>query len=196
MEKVYIIKLSGMGAGTNTYEYVICPPDVLDDCLNDFAWEHHHQWFEPEEEDDEYSDYECLADAYATEYTPENQEYFDNRRCGGGSFLDEREVREVWVALGYTLKFEGSTLWEAKDFIDRKGLTAAETGVTNFELISWSKQASACRNVVRVIEDLYGFDDCPPLLQTQLTGAKAMAENELIRIEGNTLDLIDRLKSL
>lgn len=91
LERVYIVHLSGMGCGTNSYDVVVCLPSDLNDILNAMAWEHHEQWYNPDESDqDDIEDPECEAEASSHEYTPENFEKWDRKRSGGGSFLDER----------------------------------------------------------------------------------------------------------
>lgn len=97
MEKVYIVYLTGMGCGTDSSDWIICEPEQLEGVLTEMEWEHHDQWAEPNEDDDQ----ECEAEAYAEEYTPENYRGLDLDCCGGGSFLEEAAVREVWEAHGW-----------------------------------------------------------------------------------------------
>lgn len=113
LERVYIVHIEGQYCGTDSNDILVCRPSDLDENLNVMAWEHHEQWFEPDEGDDG-CEPECQAGASATEYTPETYKRLDCKRSGGGSFLDIAGVKEVWQALGYASpKFEGDSAFDA-----------------------------------------------------------------------------------
>ena len=198
LERAYVVALEVMGCGTNAYDLVICRPSELDPILDTMAWEHHDQWFEPDE-DDEGCEPECQAGAVAHEYTPENMERWDGKRSGGGSFTDERGVKEVWQALGYGRpKFDGDSAFDAWEYIKRWDIPICQAGVSWQELDKWRGGVMACKDVIRVIGPLAlrSAQNMPTLLATQCNGALAMAENELKLFEANVQKVVARLKAL
>lgn len=196
LERAYIVHLDGMGCGTDSNDILICRPSELDANLDVMAWEHHEQWFEADEDDDG-CEPECQAGASATEYTPENFERLDSKRCGGGSFLDDKGVKEVWQALGYTRpKFEGDSAFDAWEYIKRWDIPVCQAGASWQELENWRRQVMACQDVERAILGLSRAECCPPLLQTQLSGALAMASNEIKILDANVQKVVARLKAL
>ncbi|WBF79251.1 hypothetical protein IACHDJAJ_00012 [Aeromonas phage vB_AdhS_TS3] len=198
LERVYIAHLSGMGCGTDSYDVVISRPSDLDGILDAMAWAHHEQWYEPDESDqDDIEDPECEAEAMAYEYTPENFEKWDGKRCGGGSFLDDGGVIEAWQALGYGApKFEGSNAYDCRAYIKRWSIPICQAGASWQELENWQRQIMACQDVIRAVTGIRSLTACPPLLQTQVAGALAMAENEQKIIEANVQKVVARLQAL
>ncbi len=197
LERAYVVHLDGMGCGTDAYDILICRPSELDANLDVMAWEHHDQWFEPDEDDDDGCEPECQAGASAVEYTPENMERWDGKRCGGGSFTDEKGVKEVWQALGYGRpKFQGDSAFDAWEYIKRWDIPVCQAGASWQMLENWRRQILACQDVERAILGLSRVESCPPLLQTQLSGALAMASNEAKCIEANVQKVVARLKAL
>lgn len=198
LERAYIVHLDGMGCGTNSYDVVVCRPSELDDILDTMAWEHHDQWFDHDEEDDQDGiEPECQAGASAHEYTPENFEKWDGKRSGGGSFLDDHGVIEAWRALGYGApKFDGDNAYECRTYIKRWSIPICQAGASWQELENWQRQIMACQDVIRAVKGIKSLTACPPLLQTQVAGALAMAENEQKIIEANVQKVVARLKAL
>lgn len=197
LERAYVVHLDGMGCGTDAYDILICRPSELDPILDTMAWEHHDQWFEHDEDDDGECEIECQAGASAVEYTPENMEHWDGKRCGGGSFLDDKGVIEVWQALGYGRpKFDGDSAFDAWEYIKRWDIPVCQAGASWQMLENWRRQILACQDVERAILGLSRVESCPPLLQTQLSGALAMASNEAKCIEANVQKVVARLKAL
>lgn len=60
-------------------------------------------------------------------------------------------------------------------------------------LENWRRQILACQDVERAILGLSRVESCPPLLQTQLSGALTMATKIL---NANVQKVIARLKAL
>jgi hypothetical protein len=199
MQRAYFVRLSGMGCGTDSCDLLICLPSDLDECLKDLEWAHHEQWYEPDDDDEGIEPDECQAEASAIEYTPATMERLDCKRSGGGSFLSESGVLEVWQALGYGKpKFEGSNIWDTKIYVKDLNIPICQAGVSWQELGQWGKQQAACQDVIRVLDSMRHnlVPHLPPVLDTQLKGAYAMAENELKLIEANVQKVIARLKNL
>lgn len=198
LERAYVVCMDGMGCGTNAHDILVCRPSELDDNLSTMAWEHHDQWFEPDEDDDG-CDPECQACAVAHEYTPENMERWDNKRCGGGSFTEDRGVIEVWKALGYSRpKFAGESAFDAWEYIKRWDIPVCQAGASWQEVDKWRGQIVACQDVIRVIGLIgpHTSPRLPPLVLTQLSGALVMAENEIKLLDSNVQKVIARLKAL
>lgn len=201
LERAYIVHCSGSLVGTDSRDLLICKPSELEEALNQKAWDHHNEWYDPEDwgDDDDSDESECHSSASETEYTPETMERLDCHRSGGGSFLSESGVLEVWRALGYkTPVFDGSDLWAVKIYIRDLKIPICQAGVSWQEVDQWGKQLAACRDVLRVLDSLrHNFvPHLPPLLETQLKGAYTMAENEIKIIEANVQKVVARLKAL
>lgn len=200
LERAYVVRLGGMGMGTDSHDLVICRPSELDDILDTMAWEHHEQWYNSDESDqDDIEDPECEAEATPTEYTPENHDKWDGKRSGGGSFMDDGLVVETWQALGYTrTPFEGSTASDCWLYIKRWNLPVCQAFVSWQMLEGWQRQIVACQDVIRALDGIrhQNVPHLPPLLDTQLKGAYAMAENEIKCIEANVQKVVARLKAL
>lgn len=101
---------------------------------------------------------------------------------------------EVWQALGYARpKFEGDSAFEAWEYIKRWDITVCQAGASWQMLENWRRQILACQDVERAILGLSRVESCPPLLQTQLSGALTMATKIL---NANVQKVIARLKAL
>lgn len=99
--------------------------------------------------------------------------------------------------LGYSRpKFEGDSAFDAWEYIKRWDIPVCQAGASWQMLENWRRQILACQDVERAILGLSRVESCPPLLQTQLSGALAMAENEIKIIEANVQKVIARLKAL
>lgn len=199
LERVYIVHCSGEYVGTDSHDILICRPSDLDGALSEMAWEHHNQWSDrfEDEEDDDGIEPECRSSAHETEYTPESMDRLDCYRTGGGSFLSESGVRETWAALGYArIPFEGRhTFYEVWQYIKLWNIPVCQAGVSWQEIENWQRQDKACCDVIRVIDGMKA-DNLPPLIATQLQGARAMAENEINLFNANLQKVIARLKAL
>ena len=198
LERVYIVHCSGEYCGTDSHDVLICKPSDLYEALNEMAWAHHEQWAERDEDEDE-EEPECRSSAYETEYTPETSDNLDGHRSGGGSFMDDHGVIEAWRALGYGLpKFDGDNAYECRNFIKRWSIPICQAGASWQELENWQRQIIACRDVIRALDSLNHqcVPHLSPLLDTQLKGAYAMAENEQKIIEANVQKVVARLKAL
>ncbi|AZV01823.1 hypothetical protein [Aeromonas phage Akh-2] len=196
LERVYIVHCSGEYCGTDSHDVLICKPSELDEALNEMAWAHHEQWAE-RDEDEEDEEPECRSSAYETEYTPETSDNLDGHRSGGGSFMDDHGVIEAWRALGYGLpKFDGDNAYECRNFIKRWSIPICQAGASWQELENWQRQIMACQDVIRAVNGIKSLTACPPLLQTQVAGTLAMAENEQKIIEANVQKVVARLKAL
>ena len=200
-QRAYIVYCSGSTVGTDSHELLICRPSELGDCLNDAAWNHHNEWYSADDwgDDDDSGESECHSSASALEYTPATMDKLDCRRSGGGSFLEEHGVLEAWQALGYEKPpFEGSEWWSVRGYIKDFKIPICQVGVSWQEVEQWGKQRAACQDVLRVLDSLRQsiVPHLPPLLDTQLKGAYAMAENEIKIIEANVQKVIARLKAL
>lgn len=204
LERAYIVHLDGMGCGTDSYDLLICRPSELEENLNVMAWEHHEQWFEGWgnlEEGEEYVE-ECQAGASATEYTPENYRDLDGDRSGGGSFLDDKGVIEVWQALGYARpKFEGDSAFDAWEYIKRWDIPVCQAGASWQMVENWMRQIRACEDVIRVLGGLSkptveALEGGLCLLNSQLLGAVNMAVNERNILVANLQKVVARLKAL
>lgn len=199
--KAYIVHCSGSLVGTDSHDLLICKPSELDEALNDAAWAHHSEWYDADDwgDDDDSGESECHSSADAKEYTPENMGEWDCHRSGGGSFLSEGDVLEVWQALGYSRPtFDGGRLHEAMTYIKLWNLPICQAGVSWQMLENWQRQAIACQDVVRALDGIRRRCDphLPACLDAQLKGAYAMAENEEKCIEANVQKVIARLKAL
>jgi hypothetical protein len=165
------------------------------------AWEHHEQWFEADEDDDG-CEPECQAVASATEYTPENFERLDGKRSGGGSFLDDKGVIEVWKALGYARpKFEGDSAFDAWEYIKRWDIPVCQAGASWQMVENWMRQIRACEDVIRVLgclseSTVTALEGGLCLLNSQLLGAANMATNERNILVANLQKVVARLKAL
>ena len=201
LERAYIVHLDGMGCGTDSNDILICRPSELDANLDVMAWEHHDQWGEPDEDDDG-CDPECQSSASATEYTPENYRDLDGDRSGGGSFLDDKGVKEVWKALGYTRpKFEGDSAFDAWEYIKRWNIPVCQAGASWQMVENWMRQIRACEDVIRVLGGLSkptvdALEGGLCLLNSQLLGAANMATNERNILVANLQKVVARLKAL
>lgn len=200
MQRAYIVHCSGSLVGTDSHDLLICRPSELEECLNDAAWNHHNEWYDSDDwGDDDGIEPECHSGAHAREYTPATMEDLDCKRSGGGSFLSEHGVLEVWQALGYSRPaFKGDSAFDAWKYIMHFNIPVCQAGASWQMLENWQRQIAACKDVLRALNSvrLDMAKDRPTILEAQLKGVYTMAENEAKCIEANVQKVIARLKAL
>lgn len=192
MEKIYLVKIEGVYFGADSSEILICEPENLTDFLFAMEWDHHNAWYEPDEDED--SD-ECTSSASAVEYTPDTYKDLDVYCCGEDSFLSNDDVLKAWKALGYGIpKLEKGD--SVPQYIKRWDIPFCQSGASWQTVANWDRQIAACKDVIKVLDCIQDRSHLPPLLETQLKGASAMAENEIKLLSDKLEKVVERLKTL